>query len=313
MCRLGGVVLNKQVVSEERANEITEGLLMLLVNMEDALGGDGNGVSIHYPNGDYYILKDHREANYFFRYFEEIKQHLLNGATIVQMHARLSTGGSSLNHDNLHPFVHNGIIGAHNGTIEDKFLWDELNELGIYPYSDVDSEAIFASLGAFANNLHPKLVQSVINDLYGMFALTTWSQQKADELLLVSQDNPLAIWDNKEDGELWYASTGDLFPGSLQIDTVKVKTLGRFGKSKGKTIMKDVPNIYELKEGEAIYVRSGEDRVTLEYTEFDISYTNYMRSGIGYNYYGNYYEDEYYDSLLEEEENYLEEDGLPNW
>lgn len=304
MCRLGGIVINKKVVSEDRAIEITEGLLMLLVNMEEAYGGDGNGISVHYPNGEYYMLKDHREANYFFRYFETITESILNGAHIIQLHSRLSTGGSSLNHDNLHPFTHNGVVGAHNGTIEDRFLWDELKPLGVEPYSEVDSEAIIASMGTFANNLHPKMVQGVVSDLYGMFALTLWSKVKADQLLLIRQDNPLSLWNNEEQGEVWYASTGDLLPESLDIETVKVKSFSNYGKNKGKAYMKDVRNIRDINAGEAVYIRSGNDRVTLEFTEFDIEGTNYSYYGRGSygSYYGGYND---YDFL--EEEDFLAE------
>ena len=289
MCRLGGVVLSKKDRSDERITEITEALLMLLVNMEEAYGGDGNGLSVHWDNGRTEYLKDHREANYFFRHFSTLKQWLKEGASIVQLHARLSTGGSSENHDNLHPFTHGDIVGAHNGTIDDRLIWSDLNTIGVEAYSDVDSEAIFASINTFAPTLHPKLLQVPINDLYGMFALSIWSKKKANSLLLVKQDNPLCYWIDRANGEFWYASTGDLLPESLDIETVPVKTMHTYGTNKGQYYMKQVPNITELSFGDALYVKSGDgNMIYLDKIELDVYGTTNS------SYRNDYVEDDYY-------------------
>lgn len=306
MCRLGGVVLSKKERSEERITEITESLLMLMVRMEDAYGGDGSGVSFHWDDGRVEYLKDHRDVNFFFRHFNTLKNWLLEGATIVQLHARMSTGGSSENHNNLHPFTHGDIVGAHNGTIDDISLWGDLNPLGVYAYSDVDSEAIFASIDTFAPSLHPKLMQVVMNDLYGVFALSIWSKKMPNNLLLVKQDNPLSYWHDKDNGELWYASTGDLLPTSLDIDMVKTKATYQYGANKGKSYMKPVRNIIELREGDALYIRSGDgNNIHTEFIELDVSdtsYSGYGRYG-GYSSYGYDYADYYEDGFTEIYEN----------
>lgn len=308
MCRLGGVVLSQGTKTEERAIEITENLLMMLVRMEDALGGDGNGITIHYLDGTFDTLKDHREANYFFRHFNTIKDAILNGAHIIQMHSRLSTGGDSKYHENLHPFVHGDIVGSHNGSIEDGFLWDELGTLGVEPYSVVDSEAIIASMSVFASTLHPKTVQTVVSDLHGMFALTLWSKKAPNQMLLVRQDNPLCFWENVEREEIWYASTPSLFPDSINVSTKKVKDTYSYGKNAGKAYMKTVLDVVTLEYGEGAYLRSHKDNTSYEFVVFNMEGTGYTASRYGYGNgeyaYDHYYEDSFWDGL----EKYVEYD-----
>lgn len=157
MCRLGGVVLSNRPRTTEQYQKITEDLLMLLINMEEAYGGDGVSMTFHYPNGSYRIIKEHRKVNRVFHRFNEIQQNLMDGAIIVQMHARLSTCGPSKHHENMHPFVHGEIVGCHNGQIEDDLIWKELEHFDVFPYSTTDSEAIFAALSVYSPSLHPRL------------------------------------------------------------------------------------------------------------------------------------------------------------
>lgn len=302
MCRLGGVVLSKKDRSEERITEITEGLMMLLVNMDEAYGGDGNGASFHWEDGRVEYLKDHREANYFFRHFNTVVKWIKEGANIIQLHARMSTGGSSENHNNLHPFTHGNIVGAHNGVIDDKFMWEEMKRLGVYPYSEVDSEAIFASLNTYAPTIHPKLLQVTLDDLYGMYALSIWSKLKSNTLLLVRQDNPLSVWHDKENGEFWYASTSDLFPESLNIPIKKVRDTHKFGANKGKSYMKNLRDVMDLESGHALYIVSGDDSdIFTDLLTVDVSNPTSMYDN-NYNY--NYFEDDYYNI----EDDYVYED-----
>src|SRR5690625_3366085 len=270
MCRLGGVVLTQRPRTLDKYTQITEDLLGLLVKMEDALGGDGNGLSFHYPNGEYRIIKDHRKVNRLFGKFEEIRQNLIDGAVIVQMHSRLSTGGDSKYHENLHPFTHEPIIGCHNGQVEDMHIWDDLARLNMKPYSVVDSEAIFASLSAFSNTLRPKQVQYTIDDLWGTYAITAVSQKKPNMLFMMRQENPLCYWNNRKEGEIWYASTSDLFPETLGIPEKTVKKTYKYGKNKGKTYKSTERDVVKLHEGDGVYFRATKRRVRIEKNELDV-------------------------------------------
>lgn len=91
MCRLGGIVLSERPRTVEQYQNMTEDLLGLLVNMEEAYGGDGVSMTFHYPDGTYRMIKEHRKVNRVFHHFNTIQKNLMDGAVIVQMHARLST------------------------------------------------------------------------------------------------------------------------------------------------------------------------------------------------------------------------------
>lgn len=264
--------------------EMAEDLLMLLVNMERALGGDGNSIAFHYPDGRYHVIKEHRPSNRLFSRYDEIVERL-QGAIIVQLHARLSTCGPSKHHENMHPFVHGNIIGCHNGQIDDQEIWSALEQVNHPgPYSTTDSEAIFAALDTFAHDLHPKSVQSVLDMLHGTYAITAVSLERPDTLFMLAGENPLAYWHNQKKGILWYASTPSLFPDTLNIPKKKVKTK-TWNKAKGAYVEKKVtkPDIYELDYGEGVYIRVGKKRLTVESHMFNVI-------PYGYKYYGKYYD-----------------------
>jgi len=292
MCRLGGVVLTNGPRPVEQYREIAEDLLMLIVNMERALGGDGNSIAFHYPNGSYHIIKEHRPSNRLFSRYEEIVKRL-QGAIIVQCHARLSTCGPSEQHENMHPFVHGDVVGCHNGQIEDQSIWEELEKLGHNgPYSTTDSEAIFAALDTFAHDLHPKSVQPVIDMLHGTYAITAVSKARPDTLFMLAGSNPLCYWHSKTKGILWYASTPSLFPDTLNIPMKKKKkkTWDRYKKQYIETTVKEL-DVYELEEGEGVYIKAGKKRLFIESHLFDlsVSYSYYPRKL----YYGYGWDDEW--------------------
>src|SRR5690554_2307559 len=109
MCRLGGVVMTARPRTVEFYDDVAANLLALLTNMEAAFGGDGVSITFHYPDGRWHTFKDHRKVQYMYARYQDIRDSL-EGATIVQMHARKATRGSSLNLDNLHPFHHAPVV-----------------------------------------------------------------------------------------------------------------------------------------------------------------------------------------------------------
>ena len=308
MCRLGGVVLTNRPRTVVKYTQIAEDLLGMLVKMEDALGGDGNSLTFHYPNGTYRIIKEHRKVNRLFSRFNEIRKNLMDGAIIVQMHARLSTCGPSEQHENMHPFVHGNIIGCHNGQINDAIIWDELERehYGVAPYSTTDSEAMFAAMSVYAPTLRPKGLQSVLDILEGTYAITAVSKKEPNMLALIAGENPLAYWNNKKEGEFWYASTPSLFPETLNIPYKKVKKKYTYGKNKGKVYTTTVRNIIELDEGDGLYVRASKRRVSIEKCQFD-TWRSYFSTQFDDGY-GLAWNDEYY-GWTDEEINELERKG----
>lgn len=176
----------------------------------------------------------------------------------------------SKHYENMHPFAHGGVVGCHNGQIEDDLIWKELEYFEVYPYSTTDSEAIFAALSVYAPSLHPRDVQTVLDSLLGTYAFTAVNTEVPNMLFMVRGEKPLCYWHNKKRGEFWYASTPDLLPETLNIPQKKVKRKYTSGKNKGKTYKVKVRNIIELEEGEGLYIRSHRKHVSVEKHQFDV-------------------------------------------
>lgn len=273
MCRLGGLVLSTRPRTTHFYDGIAANLLALLTNMEKAYGGDGVSITFHYPDGHYYSIKEHRHVQYTYARYDEIRQSL-EGVVIVQLHARLGTGGDSRDHKNLHPFHHGDIVGCHNGVIyNDDSIW---NTLTSKPYSQVDSEAIFAKLNETAPDLSTSEVQRVIDTLYGSYAITAVNTNNPTTLFLLAGENPLCYYRNPKTGILWYASTEDLLPAEIFPKQTKKEKKGK----------KQVANrqAVELLDGQGMYITARTKYIEIRDHMFDMYLYPYASQYYGYGY-----------------------------
>lgn len=104
-------------------------------------------------------------------------------------HNRYATKGK-VTDENAHPFHHNSVVGAHNGTLTSVWPLQEGNKF------DVDSEAIFYNLDLYDN-------VSVIGDIWGAYALTWYDSVEDRAFFIRNKERPL-FWTRRKDKDVIY-------------------------------------------------------------------------------------------------------------
>jgi len=104
-------------------------------------------------------------------------------------HNRAATRGK-ISDENAHPFHHNGIVGAHNGTLVSASTLPKGNSF------DVDSEAIFY-------NLAQDTPEIVIPKIWGAYALTWYDDVNDSVYIIRNKDRPL-YWCRRKDQDVFY-------------------------------------------------------------------------------------------------------------
>lgn len=210
MCRLMGAVLFEGYDKDRNYNEISKKLINLMHIGEMYQGGDGNGaVLFGRDDKTVAIYKSHLIASADQHNLADfLSPEQIEASKYVMLHTRLSTSGDSSNYANLHPFIQEDIIGAHNGIIwSHEYLWKKFEAEVGKPVSENDSEIIFALLDARAKGLDPQGIIEALEDVDGVLAISAFSRKDPNKYLLVSRENPVAFFFDVNEGILWYAST----------------------------------------------------------------------------------------------------------
>lgn len=240
MCRLMGAVMYQDKEYTRNQYQLRDRLAQMFLVGELLNGGDGNGLAITKRDGSVITYRnqftvpsfiyDWKNKNQRFskRWNRFAKQAM--DSFSIQLHTRLTTNGSSKNKDNLHPFEKGALVGCHNGTIYNhKSLWTKFPEMG-KPYSENDSEIVISLL----NWASPKLddvesIQEALEEMYGYLACSVVSKEVPNKILLVSRERPLCVYEDAEQGILWYASTPEILYNSgicKEADATELKETG---------------------------------------------------------------------------------------
>src|SRR5690606_33357806 len=86
------------------------------------------------------------------------------------------------------PFLHDGVVGAHNGTLT------SVSTLVDGDKFDVDSEAIFYNLSMFD-------AKDVIKDVWGAYALT-WYDDAAEKVFIIRNSQRPLFWTRRKDKDV---------------------------------------------------------------------------------------------------------------
>lgn len=217
MCRLMGAVLFDGHDDKRDWAKIRLALNLLMINGEKAQGGHGNGIAMLQKNDDIVLYKSPLTAEEdILEMMNALSEDNIKNSKYIMMHTRLATSGSSLNPLNLHPFIQENVVGAHNGIVWNyQDLFEDFEKTVGQPATENDSEIIFALLDAFAPTLEPTAVDATLETLEdAVLAITAFSREDTNKILLASRDNPLAYYLDQEQGILWYASTPDILADS---------------------------------------------------------------------------------------------------
>lgn len=183
MCGLVGMAGNI-VDSDKKA-------LMLLLRFDVTRGWDSTGLGVvTAKDGEIKLHKEVGPPEYLFAIDDSFDQKgIYTGerAKVMIGHNRAATKGK-VTKENAHPFVHDGIIGAHNGTLTSVSTLENGHKF------DVDSEAIFYNLAQYEST-------SVINNIWGAYALT-WYDDSSEKLNIIRNIERPLYWTRRTDKDV---------------------------------------------------------------------------------------------------------------
>lgn len=188
MCGLVGMAGN--VVEQDKK------AFNLLLRLDVVRGWDSTGVAvIDRANGNINLYKHIGPPEYLYgqeEHFDARGMYKGPAGKVFIGHNRAATKGK-VTDENAHPFVHDGIVGAHNGTLT------SVSKLEDGYKFEVDSEAIFYNLSLY----EPK---SVIANVWGAYALT-WYDDGTDKLYIVRNgERPLWYCRRNDKDVIYWAS-----------------------------------------------------------------------------------------------------------
>ena len=140
----------------------------------------------------------------------------LNGfenARSVMGHTRLTTQGNALINENNHPFPSRDFAFAHNGTLYND---DEIAKHYKFPNTVVqtDSYVVVRMLEELHGGvLNADTIKDVVEKIEGVYNFTFLDRE--DNIWIVKNDNPLAIYRLNDLGIIAYASTDDIMHEAL--------------------------------------------------------------------------------------------------
>lgn len=143
---------------------------------------------------------------YEHKIFDDVMKGSLN---VLMGHNRWATKGK-INSRNAHPFEHDHIIGAHNGTLRSQQLLIDHKDF------EVDSDNIFHSIAKVG-------VDETIKKTCGAFALT-WYDAMTETMNFVRNDErPLWLCESEDKRTVFWASERWMIEVTLQLAGIKFR------------------------------------------------------------------------------------------
>lgn len=164
-----------------------------LLRFDVVRGGDSTGVAvIGRGNDDIHLYKKVGAPDVLFSSSEHFaKKGIYSGpdGKVFIGHNRYATTGKVID-ENAHPFHHNTVVGAHNGTLDTVWGLEKGRDF------DVDSEAIFYNLDKYD-------AEETIGNLDGAYALT-WADLQENRLYIIRNKERPLFWTRRTDMDVFY-------------------------------------------------------------------------------------------------------------
>lgn len=203
-----------------------------LLRLDVFRGEDSTGLAVVNEKNEITLLKKVGEPGKLFAGYPDDftdKGVYKKAGKLFIGHNRYATKGK-VNDENAHPFHHNSVVGAHNGTLTSTYPLEDGNKF------DVDSEAIFFNLDKYD-------AIDTIGNVWGAYALT-WYDSIEDKLFIIrNKDRPL-FWTRRKDSDvIFWASEEWMLKAALgyakiahgDISSFEVDTLYSLDLSSIKT------------------------------------------------------------------------------
>lgn len=152
--------------------------------------------------------------------------------TVLMGHNRWATKGK-VNSTNAHPFEHDHIVGAHNGTLRNQTLLIDHKEF------EVDSDNIFYSISKEG-------VDETVKNLSGAFALTWWDKEQETMNFVRNSERPLWVCISENGKTIFWASEPWMLEVTLRLANIKHRAL--FEPAVGMLYSYPIQVVYQPKE-----------------------------------------------------------------
>jgi predicted glutamine amidotransferase len=179
--------------------------LKILLTLDATRGEDSTGLAVVQEKGN--VIEVYKKVGGPHVLFNEPifnAKNLYEGprGKVFIGHNRAATRGK-VTDENAHPFKHDGVVGAHNGTLQSTHKLEKGSKF------DVDSEAIIYNLSQYK-------AEDVIPNIHGAYALT-WYDDVADSVFVIRNKERPLYWTRRKDKDvIFWASEEWMLEIALQ-------------------------------------------------------------------------------------------------
>lgn len=223
MCGLVGMAGN--ITLEDRK------AMRWLLEFDTIRGIDSTGLAVvTSKDGDIDVYKKEGLPHKLFEssaVFDDDGYYIGPNAKVFIGHNRAATKGI-VNDQNAHPFLHEGVVGAHNGTLRSVSMLENGNKFA------VDSEAIFYNLGKFS-------IESTIPCVDGAYALTWYDDSSEKVYVIRNYERPLH-WCRRLDNDVIYWAS-EAWMLEIILTKLKIKHTEPVAFKADKLYQLDVSNV----------------------------------------------------------------------